>query len=76
MKGVIALLIALLVNGCASSAAQTNAKNAQVPVIPSSIITDEWCYTYEGKTEIVKGEWIHIPSNEATNLLLYIQSIN
>ena len=38
-------------------------------------MTGEWSYTYRGETFTESGEWVHLPADEAGNLLLWIKSV-
>lgn len=45
------------------------------PLTPGAIVTDSWNYAREGKTVVVSGTWVHLPAEEAGNLLLWIRQV-
>ena len=38
-------------------------------------MTDDWSYERGGKTVVASGTWVHLPADEAGNLLLWIQNV-
>ena len=73
---LIALLfvMTLAASGCARWAEPT-AATSPAPLTPGAIVTGEWSYQHGGGTFTESGEWVHLPSGEAGNLLLWIKSV-
>lgn len=71
---VVPLLCVLLLclSGCASLAAGTSVLPA--PRTPGAIATNDWSYERaDGTSAKQSGEWLHIPADEAGDLLLWIE---
>ncbi len=59
-------------SGCASSAALTS---VPAPTTPGAVVTDSWCYESGDALVTVPGQWVHLPADEAGELLLWIESV-
>ena len=64
--------LTLLVTGCVNSGAATSVL-PPVPMTPGAIVTDEWWYAEDGGLTQVDGQWLHLPADEAGELLLWIE---
>ena len=40
---------------------------------PGAVVTDEWWYAEDGGLTQVDGQWLHLPADEAGELLLWIE---
>lgn len=64
--------LALLTCGCATVAEPTGGL-PPAPTTPGAIATEAWSYDYGGTWNTEQGEWIHLPADEAGELLLWIE---
>ena len=44
-----------------------------VPMTPGAVVTNEWWYAEDGGLTQVDGQWLHLPADEAGELLLWIE---
>lgn len=72
--GLLCVLM-LLPSGCSTWAGQTQETLTAAPLTPGAIVTDSWSYAREGGTVVVSGTWVHLPADEAGNLLLWIRQV-
>ena len=40
---------------------------------PGAVVTNEWWYAEDGGLTQVDGQWLHLPADEAGELLLWIE---
>ena len=73
LAGLLMCGIILLLNGCGSWVAKTNAQ-LPAPRTPGAIVTNDWQYGRpDGSLVRQTGDWLHIPADEAGELLLWIE---
>ena len=65
-------VLTLVVSGCANSGAATRAL-PPVPMTPGAGVTNEWWYADGGELTRMDGQWLHLPADEAGELLLWIE---
>lgn len=65
--------------GCGTWAERTQGSTqgtlSTAPLTPGAIVTDSWSYARGGGTVSVSGTWVHLPAEEAGNLLLWIRQV-
>lgn len=74
-----ALILAL--SGCASSAALMNGLASNLtdkrlppaPRTPGAVVTNDWSYERDGILVTRGGQWVHMPADEAGDLLLWTE---
>ena len=74
LRIVLLFVMTLAASGC-STVAEPPAATSPAPLTPGAVVTGEWSYTYRGETFTESGEWVHLPSGEAGNLLLWIKGV-
>ncbi len=72
---VMLCVLILLLSGCGTWAERTQGTLTAAPLTPGAIVTDDWSYERGGKTVVASGTWVHLPADEAGNLLLWIQNV-
>ena len=65
-------VLTMVVSGCANSGAATSAL-PPVPMTPGAVVTNEWWYADGGELTRMDGQWLHLPADEAGELLLWIE---
>lgn len=73
--GRIASMIFVLIlpaAGCSGSAVKTT-DLPPLPMTRGAIATESWSYDRAGKTVTMPGEWLHLPAEEAGELLLWME---
>lgn len=65
--------LTLALSGCAASAVRTGGP-APAPRTPGAIVTNDWSYERAGEQVIQHGQWLHLPADEAGDLLLWLEN--
>ena len=72
-------LLTLAPSGCGTWAERTQEAAqgtlASAPLTPGATVTDSWSYVRGSGTVSVSGTWVHLPAEEAGNLLLWIRQV-
>lgn len=72
-KGLLPCALILALSGCASSAARMSATLPPAPRTPGALVTTDWSYERDGELVTRHGQWLHLPADEAGDLLLWIE---
>ena len=64
--------LTLPVAGCGSSVGKMT-DPPPMPMTRGAIATESWSYDRAGKTVTMPGEWLHLPAEEAGELLLWME---